>query len=106
MVIRRFPGIGDLVEDLESQSLRKARKGIEPRNGISVQVDMRMGKKIKRMNNKEKIVRWKIMPEGENLFEAGKKDGSKALMSYKETSSNIKKAVKGNAALVKEAVGK
>jgi hypothetical protein len=42
----------------------------------------------------------------ENLLDAGKKDGKKAVESYKESSSNIKTAVKGNAMLVKEAVGK
>lgn len=52
-IARRIPGIGDLAEDIESQALRKDRKGIEPR--ATVPPEMNMGVKIKRMNAKEKL---------------------------------------------------
>jgi hypothetical protein len=54
-MVRRFPGIGDLVEDIESQSLRKSRKGIEP--GLITPPNGSMMQKIKKMNGKEKLVR-------------------------------------------------
>lgn len=52
---RRITGIGDLAEDLESQVLRKRRKGVE--SGVIVTPQSSMLNKIKKMNGKEKLVR-------------------------------------------------